>query len=820
MPDILPAGLPIQLSAAEAGWIGLGAAIIEVKAALDAAVSEAKGTWTGEAADAFSEWWDSRSAPMLELGAACEAVAATIVAAIAETTAANVVWEAAAAAAAMAPEVPTMGIAVWEGGMPAIEPFLVGAFAPAVADPFTAIAAAAELAECTAAATTTFVLVTASIATTAAAVTAVGALATGLVGALVLGVDGNVPQASALDTAMNVGLPMAGGVVGAGLAARSGLKTLRGAEDAAKAAEAAPIAFKGRAGQLSEDVSAGSKARVASDAESEAANVDSAAIGGARARTASDAGDRESALTDVGTPSGRARRAEDAGDTGSNLGDAQTRSGRAREASHAGDTRSQLGDADTPTTRSRGAEDAGTHTRSRGLTDAEGAALAGGGLAGAAAAISKKRARAKLTEAGLAGKPGENLIGGDASLLGKLGLRGNLGKKLGAVQSAASANLKSNRRFLDPDHLKAINELSDSAAGRDALRRRGFFTRQDLDQFATKGEWKNWEKLTPQKRLQLATHASQHPEEFANTPAGFKALSIQAKNGDASALARIYERDADQWGKAMQHDPARPAGEAANAGVLKRLFGVLQSGELKHSDAAAPGGFTHWDKHVPVAAALSHGGRVEIRIPALKPGEDPDAFFRHIFGDDGGKTAGLFTRPAGTHYVEIGPNTAGGAGKFEEQLGNGAALKSALDKDWKHYGLDVPVGGTGNVDGAGNRISADGKHGHLYIGYKPPSEGRDGVLLVGAETERPGETNVLGNKHDIRAKSAEMGPAMTDKSDRIGANANGRIVDLNDLARDNPDWMNQLKTDTDRLSPKHLAGSHVKVPPRKPARPH
>src|SRR2546423_13664565 len=169
MPDILPAGLPIQLSAAEAGWIGLGAAIIEVKAALDAAVWEAKGTWTGEAADAFTEWWESRSAPMLELGAACEVVAATLVAAIGETTAGNVIWEAAAAAAALAPEVPTMGIVVWEGGLPTVEPFLVAAFAPAIADPFTAIVAAVELAECTAAATTTFALGTASGATSAAA---------------------------------------------------------------------------------------------------------------------------------------------------------------------------------------------------------------------------------------------------------------------------------------------------------------------------------------------------------------------------------------------------------------------------------------------------------------------------------------------------------------------------------------------------------------------------------------------------------------------------------------------------------------------------
>src|SRR5581483_671586 len=296
-------------------------------------------------------------------------------------------------------------------------------------------------------------------------------------------------------------------------------------------------------------------------------------------------------------------------------------------------------------------------------------------------------------------------------------------------------------------------------------------------------------------RLQLATRMQN--DGAKTSPAYWMAQSILAKTDNADGRAarpRIYEHDAAQWRAAMQTGPGATAQDQARAGVLRRLFATLEKGGLQHQPA--PGkGFTKWPDDVPVAVALSHGGRVEIRIPAVRPGEDPDAFFKHVFGTDMGADAGLFKRPAGTHYVEIGRNATDRTARFKERLGYPAAFKAFFDRRWTHYGLDVPVGGAGNRDAAGNVIAADGGHGHLYVGYRPPSNGRDGVLLVGAETDAPHATNPLGHKHDWRAISAEMGPADTHKSDRIGGDRDGRLVDLNKLAAGNPDWLQTLKQD-------------------------
>jgi len=107
--------------------------------------------------------------------------------------------------------------------------------------------------------------------------------------------------------------------------------------------------------------------------------------------------------------------------------------------------------------------------------------------------------------------------------------------------------------------------------------------------------------------------------------------------------------------------------------------------------------------------------------------------------------------------------------------------------------MDLPVGGLGNTDMAGNVVMPDGSHGHLYIFYQPPTLQKSGGLLIGAETSRAGHADVFGKYHDLKGGSAEFSSTGGSKADKIGAETGGMMVDLAKMANEDAKWMDQLQ---------------------------
>jgi Novel toxin 11/Domain of unknown function (DUF4157) len=297
-----------------------------------------------------------------------------------------------------------------------------------------------------------------------------------------------------------------------------------------------------------------------------------------------------------------------------------------------------------------------------------------------------------------------------------------------------------------------------------------------------------WEKLKKPARVQLIREQFYFPSnDREQTPPGQKLLALQARGGDATAGKKIYDRDEATWDatRSSSGDPKTKEGKRVNAvvDILGRLFDLLENRLFFTTMNNDENNLQKWT--LPAAVSLSHGGRVNIKIPKVQPGESPDKFFNWLFGDKKArKSAGMSGRSAATHYVKIGTD-ASGAETFEEKKGFAAAKKGAFDRKWKNFGMDLPVGGYKNADFRGDSILPDGRHGHLYIGYKPPTKNKVGALLIGCETDAPGKTNPfagktnpLGHKHTMKATPAEMGPAMTDKTMRVGAAAGGMKIDL------------------------------------------
>jgi hypothetical protein len=182
--------------------------------------------------------------------------------------------------------------------------------------------------------------------------------------------------------------------------------------------------------------------------------------------------------------------------------------------------------------------------------------------------------------------------------------------------------------------------------------------------------------------------------------------------------------------------------------------------------------------------------------------------------------AKMHARTAGTHRVAVEDDKEDGTkGSFKEKGGFRAAIDAGLGTelgDTYHFGLDLPVGGLGQLDMNGNVILPNGAYGHLYIGYKPPTTQRDGALLIGCETDAPGMTNALGHKHDFKATSADHSSTGGLKKDKIGQDKGGMMVDLSKIARDESNWLKQLQAlekevEQGKITSKQLVGKRMNL---------
>jgi len=189
--------------------------------------------------------------------------------------------------------------------------------------------------------------------------------------------------------------------------------------------------------------------------------------------------------------------------------------------------------------------------------------------------------------------------------------------------------------------------------------------------------------------------------------------------------------------------------------LLKRLFLTIQRAGLFLRTET--GGWGPWNNHAgrntpPLASALSHGSRVLIQVrdsgfwnwlwtgnPNQMIPPEPNRFL-NVLGYKG------FYRAGATHGIQplkeskrqrfrYPPREGMRFVKYTKEV---KGMGKAMDLRFNHYGINLPVGGNGNVNPfSGQTIYANGQHGHLYLCYLPPGRRNPGGILVGCEDSAP-----------------------------------------------------------------------------------
>lgn len=360
-----------------------------------------------------------------------------------------------------------------------------------------------------------------------------------------------------------------------------------------------------------------------------------------------------------------------------------------------------------------------------------------------------------------------------------------------------------------------IQTLAASDEGRKWLKEVGIGLYDDATAYLKAANYREWLKQKPGKRLLVATIAwrDRIGATDASPPPSYtlgRAMAIQSGGlaGKLDAKARSdAEAERDKHIRDAFVNTLMPVGATELATVqatwtdakaaitahaqaqqiLARILLILQAG-LQIYD---PGQAKHVDYHTDdVVRALAHGGRVNIRIPALSGQNKTDDAYALTdwigITNQGKATGAVKERGFGTHHMDIGDNKQGpGSGHFVEEGGKGASLANKRSKGVTLFGLDLAAGGLGKRDFNGDVILPDGGHGHMFIGFTKPTKHRDGALQIGIETTGPGAPSLVGYKHNWNSTEATANPESSfygHKMQKVGGGSlatNQRLVDLN-----------------------------------------
>jgi len=188
--------------------------------------------------------------------------------------------------------------------------------------------------------------------------------------------------------------------------------------------------------------------------------------------------------------------------------------------------------------------------------------------------------------------------------------------------------------------------------------------------------------------------------------------------------AEQYKADVAYW-----YGTVTSAGQTWKSDLLTRMWALMWHGGLWMRGRA--GSWQAWsDADMPIASCLSHGGRVLVQLTR----NADEAVWRWLWGRD--PTTDKAVNPQGRHAATHGIQVAwcglmpDGRPKHvrETKKGGGGG----------HFGVNVAGGGLNNTNPiSGNRITDDGRHGHLYIYYVKPTLAERGALLFGAEDSAP-----------------------------------------------------------------------------------
>lgn len=366
--------------------------------------------------------------------------------------------------------------------------------------------------------------------------------------------------------------------------------------------------------------------------------------------------------------------------------------------------------------------------------------------------------------------------------------------------------------FTEAD-LANIQALDSSSEGKKWLKEVGIGTWGEALTYLQGGNFKDWLKQLPGKRLLMATVAYRQgfgADDDNPNPAYTLGRAMAIESGNLSDDERAdaeAERDETirkafvntlkgpsdiekQEVRDTAEDPdAVFAAHAQAQHILTRILLLLQAG-LKVYDPKKAEHISY--QTGDVVRALAHGGRVNIRIPALSGDNAKDnkyALLNWLGITTGGhKSTGVVKRDYATHHMSIGENKDGpGTGHFKEEGGKSASMANKTASGVNLYGIDLAGGGLGKKDFNGDVILPDGAHGHMFIGFTKPTKKKDGALQIGIETTAPGAHSLVGYKHNWNSTEATANPESTffgHKMQKVGGGkleTNQRLVDLNAL---------------------------------------
>ncbi|MCX2729378.1 hypothetical protein OOZ19_03925 [Saccharopolyspora sp. NFXS83] len=369
-------------------------------------------------------------------------------------------------------------------------------------------------------------------------------------------------------------------------------------------------------------------------------------------------------------------------------------------------------------------------------------------------------------------------------------------------------------------------EIADlKAQGRSWLNAIGTGRYEDAVAYSAAGKYYDWLKLAPGKRLLIATvEWRERKGRTEKSPAFTLGRHLDLRGGavpederdsvtearDAQIREAFVDTLAPPFEDSVPDSEAHRKNARANT-ILTNVFLILQNGlKVYDPDAEAHVDFTDGD----VARALAHGGRVNIRIPALGEADSPTALPDWLGVTENGKNPNKAEkRSFATHHMSIDGD------KFEEQGGMSASLRNVFPfnsaEGVKLWGLPLAADGMGGHDFNGDVILPDNGHGHMLLVFTPPRRDRDGALEVGIETVGPGGPSPVGHTHNILSTEATANPESSfygHKKDKIGGGKlkdNQRYVALAELSNGG-DWqkfLDELQTDwADRL---HAAGDDL-----------
>lgn len=162
---------------------------------------------------------------------------------------------------------------------------------------------------------------------------------------------------------------------------------------------------------------------------------------------------------------------------------------------------------------------------------------------------------------------------------------------------------------------------------------------------------------------------------------------------------------------------------------------------------------------------VSHGSRILIEIPPLKEHQKGNEFFNWAMTGESdhqpikkicSSQPALMKRAFGSHDTILVKDAAGKE-HHQEILLNPKDPKdlfrimSNMTKG-VHFGVNLGLEGP-----------EDGRHGHLYIYWQPPTDTKPGVFLMGVEGSAPGKSDIHGHVHGPKATSPEFSPTSGQK---------------------------------------------------------